>query len=147
MASHCQEVWRCKLLHVPVTCSDTDSMVNIGMSLGLTCNLGTELGCLIPLVTSLRYVNHKQFELLVITVFSTILVNRAQYKPHLPKAVIPAVTACKSIKNIVCKRSWRPLYHNELKNVKHKYLVGKVDVGYQPNNNFHWCAISCNDNS
>ncbi|KAJ3523600.1 hypothetical protein NMY22_g11368 [Coprinellus aureogranulatus] len=86
-----------------------------GMPVTTTCDKGTELGKLIPLVTQLR----------------------AKYQPYLPEERIPAVTATKSIKNITRERSWRPLYEDELSNVAHEYRTGMGESGYHPNDEFH----------
>ncbi|TEB18294.1 hypothetical protein FA13DRAFT_1649378, partial [Coprinellus micaceus] len=91
-----------------------------GIPVTVTCDKGTELGKLIPLVTEIR----------------------AKYQPYLPEERIPAITATKSIKNITRERSWRPLYETELSNVAHEYQIGLVESGYHPNDEFHQ-TLSC----
>ncbi|KAF5331244.1 hypothetical protein D9611_013141 [Ephemerocybe angulata] len=85
------------------------------MSVTLTCDKGTELRKIIPLVTGLR----------------------KKYQPYLKEDAIAAVTATKSINNITRERLWRPMWETELANVLHEYNIGLVESGYQPNDHIH----------
>ena len=62
--------------------------------------------------------------------------------PDLDENLLPAVTACKSTKNITRERAWRPLYESELANVQHEYKTGLIDAGYHPNDELHRCVAA-----
>ncbi|KAJ7194165.1 hypothetical protein GGX14DRAFT_576656 [Mycena pura] len=45
---------------------------------------------------------------------------------------VPAHQSVKSVYNITRERAWRPLYHDELANVRWFYDNGKIEAGYHP---------------
>jgi len=62
---------------------------------------------------------------------------RQRYDPFLPIEEIPAHTFVKSVFNITRERAWRPLWENELGQIKVEWESGQIEAGYHPNDPLH----------
>ncbi|KAF9554090.1 hypothetical protein CPC08DRAFT_644758, partial [Agrocybe pediades] len=81
-----------------------------GIPLSNTCDMGTEVRRLIPMVTALRAIE----------------------QPALAKVehILPTFRAVKSVYNVTRERGWRSIYEKDLSNVLYEYQRRKLAVGY-----------------
>ncbi|KAF8512925.1 hypothetical protein JB92DRAFT_3168856 [Gautieria morchelliformis] len=91
-----------------------------GIPLQVTSDMGSETGQLAALQTALRM----------------------EYLPGLTVDELPPHQFVKSVHNITRERAWRPIFHQELKNILATWKDGQIEVGYRASNpTHHMCAI------
>ncbi|KAF8532126.1 hypothetical protein JB92DRAFT_3262896 [Gautieria morchelliformis] len=97
-------------------CMYATNITYLGIPLQVTSDMGSETGQLAALQTALR---------------------RTEYLPGLTVDELAPHRFVKSMHNITRERAWRPIFHQELKNILATWQDGQMEVGYRDSDPTH----------